>query len=220
MREPTDTTAHDSFRKEPRYTGRTQSPDTMEYLLHHKDDLIDIPDEEPTVPPKSRSQTPISPDLSPSTDRLPEFVIQQATKVPYRYPSAPIELSKAHTLTLPPTSNVSERRRPTYDASERSQYEDSQRARSRRLERNRAGAANPSRTARSQSEKVVHHGGRQMSRSRSAPLPSGSHGRSKRGFWQTVGLWAKVVVSKLRTWSTPSSPSGSLHNRYHHDYDY
>ena len=219
VREATDTTAHDSFRKEHKYTGRAQSPDATAYLLDHKDELLSIPDEEPAVPPKSRPQTPMSPDLSPSTDRLPDFVIQQATRVPYRYPSAPIEMSKAHTLTLPSASNVSERRRPPYDVSGRSQHEDHQHSRSRRLERNRTGA-NPSRAARSHSEKIAHNGGRPMARSRSTPLPSGSRGRSKRGFWQTVGLWARVVVSKLRTWSTPSSPVGSPYNRYHHDYDY
>ena len=215
-----DSTPYGSLRKTTQSPERAQSPDLVRYLFENKETLFEIPDEEPAVPPKSPPQTPISPSL----ERLPEFVVQHATRGPVRYPSAPIGESRAHTLTLPPSSVNEPPRRPTVSySSARPQNETLQRSRSKRLERrDRAGTGmSASKAARSQSEKVANNGARPMARSRSTPLPHASRSRSRKGFWQIVGLWARVVVSKLKTWSASASqPSSSPTFRRYDDYDY
>ena len=117
-------------------------------------------------------------------------------------PSSPIGNSRAHTLKLPETNR---RDRYGYPSS-----------RSRRMESSRTASDMPSerqhrmhipassrRAERSLSEKVIRGRAHPVERSRSTPTPY-SRNRQKKGFWRSVGLWAKVVMSRFRNWAQVS----------------
>ncbi|THH11492.1 hypothetical protein EW145_g617 [Phellinidium pouzarii] len=153
--------------------------------------LIDCP----PAPPKSQRHDVIAQEPSLGHDQYPDFTIQHASRG--RYTSAPIGQARAHTLTLP---SASSRSRATHTHGHRTERSPSTTSRSRRTQQPHATKA-----ARSLSEKVpVNKNNVQpLARSKSSPLPSSRH-HQRRGFWRLFGLWARVFMSKFKTWTSPS----------------
>ncbi|KAL5488093.1 hypothetical protein ACEPAI_6201 [Sanghuangporus weigelae] len=186
---------------------RPQSPSLTIPTIDDDDDAA--ADTYPQVPPKARRHEANTNGSSVPDDRPSDFAIQHATRGQVRYPSAPVGQAKAHILMLPPSSNNSRSRiGDNMDGSFGTN------ARSRNGQQPRAKKA-----ARSHSEKVLRKNDNvhPLARSRSTPIPS-SRQRSRRGFWRIFGLWARVFMSKFRTWRSPT-PSPSQSSEYGGYYD-
>ncbi|KAL5508292.1 hypothetical protein ACEPAH_5911 [Sanghuangporus vaninii] len=188
---------------------RPQSPSLTIPTIDDDDDDDAAADTYPQVPPKARRHEVNTNGSSIPSDRPSDFAIQHATRGQVRYPSAPVGQAKAHILMLPPSSNNSRSR--TGDNMDGSFGTN---PRSRNGQQLRAKKA-----ARSHSEKVFRKNDNvhPLARSRSTPIPS-SRQRSRRGFWRIFGLWARVFMSKFRTWRTPT-PSPSQSSEYGGYYD-
>jgi hypothetical protein len=121
-------------------------------------------------------------------------------------PSSPVGHSRGHTLKLP---DAHRRDRYAYPSSRSRRMESSRTASDMPSERPHRMQLPPSsrRTERSLSEKVVRGKTHPVERSRSTPTPYSSRARQKKGFWRSVGLWAKVVMSRFRNWGQASSPT-------------
>ncbi|OCB84402.1 hypothetical protein A7U60_g8386 [Sanghuangporus baumii] len=186
---------------------RPQSPSLTIPTIDDDDDTA--ADTYPQVPPKARRHEVNTNGSSVPSDRPADFAIQHATRGQVRYPSAPVGQAKAHILMLPPSSNSSRSR--TGDNMDGSFGTN---PRSRNGQQPRAKKA-----ARSHSEKVFRKNDNvhPLARSRSTPIPS-SRQRSRRGFWRIFGLWARVFMSKFRTWRSPT-PSPSQSSEYGGYYD-
>lgn len=122
-------------------------------------------------------------------------------------PSSPVGHTRAHTLTFPENhGNKRERRyqdRDAYSSSTRSRRT----ARTADTHTERSGRMHvPQSARRSISEKPVRSKVYPIERSRSTPTPY-VRTKTKRGFWRSLGLWAKIVMSRFRGWTQSSSPT-------------
>ena len=137
-----------------------------------------------------------------------DVAIQRATK---GYPSKVIGQSRAQTMNLPPTPRPSRRR----DRSESGSRSGSRR---RAHRHHRDGRPYAKKATRSLSEKVVRNSAVVVARSRSSPVPASRQRQKRKGFWGQFGVWARIMMSKFRNWTT-SVPSytSSIEEEDEHD---